>query len=186
MFIVYTGNGKGKTTAALGLAWRVLGYNKKVIFAQFLKGLETGEVRLAKRFKKNLFLYLEGNKYFLTSKFKKPSDKKLFLKIKQAPSNEKERAKLFFDFIIKETHKKNPFLLILDEINLCFKLKLLDVDYALKKIDLLTKNLKDVNIVFTGRYAPKKVKERADLITEMKEVKHPFQKGRLAQKAIDF
>ena len=182
MIIIFTGNGKGKTSAALGVAFRALGYGKKVIFAQFLKGLETGEVKAAEKFRRNLFFYLEGNKEFLT-KSKERKGEKLMLKTRIIKEADKKKVRKFLEKIIEESKKKRPFLLILDEINICLQMGLVDLSFFLSKLKEVSK---ETNIIITGRQAPEELIKVADLVTEMKEVKHYFQKGRLAMKGIDF
>ncbi|MCD6547699.1 MAG: cob(I)yrinic acid a,c-diamide adenosyltransferase [Nanoarchaeota archaeon] len=165
MLYVFTGNGKGKTTAAIGTAIRALGYGKKVIIIQFMKKRDSGEKRFFK--KHNYEFYQFGTKKFVN--LKKPSKK------------DEEEAKKALEFAKKKI-KEKPFLMVLDELNVAIAAKLLD----LKDVLTFLKQAKGVNIIITGRYAKKEIIEIADLVTQMKEIKHPFKKGKLAKKGLDY
>jgi len=150
---LYTGNGAGKTTAALGLALRSLGHNRTVIIIQFMKGRkDIGEYKFKH---KNYSIYQFGSKNFIN--LKKPSLEDRFL------------ANKGMDFILSAV-KKKPKLLILDEINLAVASKLIDLNYALH---ILKKIPKSVDIVLTGRRAPRALIKLADYVNEMKMVKMP-------------
>ncbi|MCK5832443.1 cob(I)yrinic acid a,c-diamide adenosyltransferase [bacterium] len=169
MIQVYTGNGKGKTTAALGLAFRACGHSKKVIMIQFMKGdIEYGEITASKK--------LDG---FSIHQFGLPT----FVK-KGEPSPEDLRlAKAGFDFAKKTITETKHDIVILDEINVA-------IDYGLIELDDLLKLLNDVpsdmEIILTGRYANPAILERSDLVTEMREIKHPYIKGVAAREGIEF
>ncbi len=161
MIIVYTGNGKGKTTAAIGAAIRAVGHGKKVVMVEFMKGQKTGELNVKIP---NFEIYQFGRKEFVIEPTEE--DKKLA-----------EEALDFADLKIKE---ENPFLLILDEVNVAVHMGLIDA----KRVIEVARKAK--NVILTGRYAPKEFIEIADLVTEMKEIKHPYQKGTPAMEGIDF
>jgi cob(I)alamin adenosyltransferase len=169
MIQVYTGNGKGKTTAALGLALRACGHGRKVAMIQFMKGdIEYGEVKIAPK--------IPG---FELHQFGLPT----FVK-KGAPSEEDLRlAREGFDFTRKIIADGNHDLVILDEINVA-------VDYGLIPLNDLSSLLDSVpdkmEIVLTGRYAHEKIIARADLVTEMREIEHPYQKGVEAREGIEY
>lgn len=167
MIIVYTGNGKGKTTAALGLALRSIGYGKRVVLVQFMKGRENGEILAAKKIP-GLEIYQFGRKDFVDPKKPKKEDLDL--------------AKMGLEFA-KKTAKKKPDVLILDEINVAVKFGLLKLEDVLKLINATPKN---TTLVLTGRYAPKEIIRKADIVTEMAEIKHHFKKGAKAIKGIDY
>lgn len=156
---VYTGNGKGKTTAALGLALRAIGAGKKVFIGQFIKGKHYSELDSIKNNLHDIQLKQYGLDCFIVNE---PEEKDLFA----AQNGLKELAEIIssgkFD------------LVIMDELNIALYYKLIDLDIVL---DILRNKPEHVEIVITGRYAPDSIIEIADLVTEMKEVKHYFNKG---------
>ncbi|MFH1456525.1 MAG: cob(I)yrinic acid a,c-diamide adenosyltransferase [Patescibacteria group bacterium] len=164
--LVYTGNGKGKTTAALGLALRSLRDNKKVILIQFIKSAkESGEIGLKKILKK-LEIKNFGAGFIINNK---------------NINNNKKIAQDALIFI-KNILKNNKYnLIILDEIFVAYNLQLIKLDDIIKLIKI-NKNI----LVLTGRGCPKSLYKYADLVTEMKEIKHPYKKGIQAIKGIDF
>lgn len=164
---VYTGNGKGKTTAALGLALRAVGAGLKVYIIQFLKGLSYSEIKSLKKIR-NIKVEQFGAKCFIG---KKPAQtdfelaKKALLKVKKILLSKK------YDVVI------------LDEINVAIHFKLV----SQKQVLVLLKNKpKNTELILTGRYAKKQIIKKADLVTEFKEVKHYYKKGILARKGIEF
>ncbi|MBW2991740.1 cob(I)yrinic acid a,c-diamide adenosyltransferase [Candidatus Woesearchaeota archaeon] len=167
---LWTGNGWGKTTSALGVSLRAIGHGHKVIIIQFMKGRKwVGEYKVRNRLKPNYQIYQFGRKEFINLRKPSAGDKKL--------------ARKGFEFA-KQAVKKKPNLLILDEINLAVKIGLLNVDEV---IDFLDKVPKSVTVYLTGRYAPKKLVERADYVTEVRAVKHPpIKKRQPAKKGIDY
>lgn len=172
LVIVYTGNGKGKTTAALGMALRACGYDWKIAILQFIKGSWTyGEEKSVKRLEPNVELKKLG---------------KGFYKIIDDVLPEEEHRKAVEEAlkISNESVRSGKYeLVILDEINVAVSVGLLKVENVL---DLIKNKHPKTHIVLTGRDAHPNVIEMADLCTEMKEIKHPFQKGFLAQKGIDY
>ncbi|HDJ96721.1 MAG TPA: cob(I)yrinic acid a,c-diamide adenosyltransferase [Candidatus Aenigmarchaeota archaeon] len=166
---VYTGNGAGKTTAALGLALRAVGHKKKVIIAQFMKGRkDIGEWKVRKRLEPYYEIHQFGRKEFVN--LKNPDKKDI------------ELANKGLEFA-KEALKRKPFLLILDEINIAAAFGLVDKKDVLK----LLKNVPPTTtVVLTGRYAPKEFVEIADFVNEVKDVKHPLRKGIPAIKGIQY
>lgn len=175
MLIVFTGNGKGKTTAAIGQAIRGLGHNKRVLMIQFIKGdWETGEKSFPKKFRipNSRFQILALGKGFVGIL----GDKLPFAKHKKAA----QKALMIAQKAIKS---KKWDLIILDEINVAVNLKLIKAAGVLK----ILKNLpEEKTIILTGRNAPKSFIKVADLATEIKEIKHPFQKGKAAKAAVEF
>ena len=172
LVIVYTGNGKGKTTAALGLSIRAVGYNEKVCIVQFIKGSwKYGELDGIKKLAPNVELYQKGLGFvgIIDDKLDKSEH------IRAAG----EAVKFAREMV--ESGKYD--IVILDEINVAIHLGLIPVEELLKIIDDKPELL---DLVITGRNAREEVIEKADLVTEMREIKHPFQKGILAQKGIDF
>ncbi len=170
LIIVHTGNGKGKTTAALGLAFRALGNGFKVCMIQFIKGTwKYGELEAAKKFEN--FEILPMGKGFVNLGSDKPEPEDV-----KAANEAFEKAK-------KAILSNNYDMVILDEINYAISYKLINVDDV---VNLLQNKPDKVHVVLTGRNAHEKVIDIADLVTEMKEIKHPYQKGIKAQKGIEF
>ena len=172
LVIVYTGGGKGKTSAALGLVLRAVGYNHKVCMIQFVKGSwHYGELDSAKRLAPEFELITAG---------------KGFVGILDDKSPREEHVKAANDTlaISKEKIMSGKFnVVILDEINYAVQLELLKIDDV---IDLIKSKPTELDLVLTGNHAAKEVIEIADLVTEMKEIKHPFKSGIKAKKGIDF
>lgn len=164
---IYTGDGKGKTTAAVGLATRALGRGYKVAFIQFLKARESGEFGILK--KDPNFIYQQfGRDDFVDRHSLQDKDFKL---VKKA-----------FKFA-QEVLKENPNLIVLDEINAALDFGLLETKDVLDYLDNLPAG---VEVVLTGRNAKLELVERADLVTEMREVKHYFRKGVGAREGIEY
>jgi len=181
MLLIFTGNGKGKTTAALGQAMRALGQNKRVLMIQFIKGGQiSGEHKFLKKFKsaswRTKFKIIPAGRGFV----KILGDKLPLLVHKKAAQN---ALKLAQKAINPPAGGKKWDLIILDEINIAVNLKLIKAGDVLKILKLAPK---DIDIILTGRGAPKSFIQKADLATEMKEIKHPFKKGQTAKKGIDF
>jgi cob(I)alamin adenosyltransferase len=175
MLLIFTGNGKGKTTAALGCAMRAAGQDKLILMIQFIKsGQTSGEHKFVKKLKtQNLKLkIIPAGKGFV----KILGDKKHLSVHKKAAQNA-------LKLVQKAIKGKKWDLIILDEINVAVNLKLIKASDVLK---ILKSASKDINIILTGRGAPKSFIQKADLVTEMKEIKHPFQKRKKAKKGIEF
>jgi len=171
LIIVFTGNGKGKTTAAMGQALRAAGQGLKVLMLQFIKGTwDYGELVSIKKLNPDFVIRPLG-KGFIRSK-SKLNDKEAIENINHSwEQAEKE--------ILSDTYD----MVILDEINYVIDFGLLPVE---KILSLLEKRPERLHIVLTGRNAHEKVIETADLVTEMKEIKHQYSKGIKAQKGIEF
>ncbi len=141
---------------------------EKITIVQFMKKRKTGEVLFSKE--TNAFeIYQFGKKGFVNLKRPSKTD------IKEA-----EKALAFSEKLITENP---PNLLILDEINVAIKYKLLNINKVLEFIEKIPEK---TNVILTGRYAPKKILNKVDLVTEMKEIKHPYAKGTGAKKGLDF
>ena len=172
LVIVYTGGGKGKTSAALGLVLRAVGYNHKVCMIQFVKGSwHYGELDSAKRLAPEFELVTAG---------------KGFVGILDDKSPREEHIKAANDTlaISREKIMSGKYnVVILDEINYALQLELLKLDDVL---DVIKSKPTELDLVLTGNHAAKEVIEIADLVTEMKEIKHPFKSGKKAKKGIDF
>ena len=164
---VYTGNGKGKTTAALGLAIRAAGAGLNVFIAQFIKMGEYSEINALKRFSDLITIEQYGRGRFIKGI---PSPEDI-----EAAERGLERIENIMD--LKEHH-----VIILEEANVAVTCGLFSVEDLLKIID---KKPDDVEIVITGRDARPEIIERADLVTEMKEIKHYYHKGVQARVGIE-
>ena len=171
LVILYTGEGKGKTTAALGLVLRAVGYKKKCLIVQFGKAWFTGELVGIKKLSP-LVKIIQGGKGFLNILGDKVPLKKHKLAAKEA-----------FSILYKEVISNSWDIVVADEIVGSVAAGVLPE----KKVFKLIKDKPErLDLVLTGHHATKKLVNIADLVTEMKEVKHPFQKGILAKKGIDF
>jgi cob(I)alamin adenosyltransferase len=172
LIIVYYGKGKGKTTAALGLALRAIGYGHNVCMIQFIKGeWDYGELYSSNKLKPNFELIVTG---------------KGFVGIidDDHPINEHIQASKTALKISKEKISSNKYnTIILDEINYALKLNLIAEKDV---VDLLESKPEELNVIMTGNHISRKILDLADLVTEMREVKHPFKKGIKAKKGIDF
>lgn len=172
LVIVYTGKGKGKTTAALGIALRAVGYNYKICMIQFIKGSwHYGEMTSSKRLEPEFELTVVG---------------KGFVGIIDDKSPREEHEKIAQDALILSREKirsEKYDIIILDEINYAINLGLIKLEDVL---DLIKNKPKKLNIVLTGNHVKNEIIEIADLVTEMKEIKHPFKSGIKAKKGIDF
>lgn len=164
---VYTGNGKGKTSAALGLALRALGYGMKVYIAQFLKGMDYGELHSLKRFE-NVTLERFGRPRFIHGK------------------PDEEDVKLAMEGLkrCREVVSSGEYdIVIMDEANIAVFLGLISVKDLL---EVIAKRHERTEVIITGRYAPKELIDVADLVTEMVEIKHYYSKGVQARKGIEY
>jgi cob(I)alamin adenosyltransferase len=166
---VYTGSGKGKTTAALGLALRAAGYKQRVYIGQFLKGQLYGELLSAKQLSPYVTIEQFGRKGFIH--VTRDPDKEDIQKAKRG-------LKKCLDAMLSLKYR----IIILDEINVAVYFKLLTEKEVL---EFLNQKPEAVEIVLTGRYAPEIFMKRADLVTEMKEKKHYYKKGVKARKGIE-
>lgn len=169
LILVYTGNGKGKTTASLGLSMRALGHNQKVGFLQFMKGSKNyGEVKLVSMLP-NFTLVQSGQESFVSYENPDPID------IKMAQDG-LELAQQWFE--------EDRFdLIVLDEILVAVAFKLLSVAQVL---DLVKKKPPHLNLVMTGRYAAPELIEIADTVTEMTEQRHAYQRGVQSKEGMEF
>ena len=170
--IVYTGNGKGKTTAALGMALRAVGYNHKICMIQFIKGSwPYGEMESVKRLQPELELVIVGKGFVGIIDDKSPRE------------DHEKIAQEAIKISKEKIQSGNYNIVILDEVNYAINLGLVDVNDVLNLIKSKPENL---NLVLTGNHAKKEIIDVADLVTEMKEIKHPFKSGIKAKKGIDF
>jgi cob(I)alamin adenosyltransferase len=164
---VYTGDGKGKTTAAIGLALRAAGAGLKIYIAQFVKGMHYSELSSLKKLGKNIKVKQYGRGCF----------------IRKAPTSlDVKSARAGFSEVGKLINSGKYDIVILDEANIAIYYKLFSIDELIK---LLKNRPKSVEIVITGRKLHPKLLKIADLVTDMKEVKHYYTKGVQARAGIE-
>lgn len=164
---IYTGRGKGKTTAALGLCLRAAGHNFRIAVIQFMKIWDYGEIKSLKKLGIDLFRY--GTKDFVDPKDLKPVD------IEQADKAMNKAC----EFIGKGAYD----IIILDEITVAIDFNLISLK---KVVDLLRKKPDNLELVLTGYTCPDELIERADLVSRIEEVKHPYRKGIEARRGIEY
>lgn len=168
MLQVYTGDGKGKTTAALGVVFRAAGYDLSVIMYSFFKNdPEYGEARAAALLP-NFTLKQVGRDAFVN--FKNPADED----VKMCLEGWQQAKQSIAD--------KTADIIILDELNIALAFNLLPVEEI---VEFLKEYKNQIEIITTGRYAPNELIKIADLVTEMQEVKHYFHKGVSSRNGID-
>jgi cob(I)alamin adenosyltransferase len=172
LVLVITGDGKGKTTAAMGIALRAAGYHMKVCIIQFMKGdIYSGEMDGVKRLAPEVELHIAGRGYYGIGGSVRHRDE------------HRESAQLGIA-LAKEKMVTGDFdVIILDEINNALNLELLDLPQVL---DLLDSRPPLVHLVLTGRDAHQEVVDRAHTVTEMREIKHAYREGIEPQKGIDY
>ena len=166
---VYTGSGKGKTTAALGLVARAHGQGLKVHVIFFMKGgYPYGERQTLEQLA-NASFEIFGHEHFVD-----PNN---------VQNEDREQASLALQAARDAIHSGKYDMIVLDEVNVATSWKLIDVEDLLRLIDEKPPNLE---LVLTGRYADERLIDRADLVTEVVEVKHPYQQGIPARKGIEY
>ena len=169
LLTVFTGNGKGKTTAALGMALRALGQDWKVCLVQFVKGTwKTGEWDALKVYEERMTVHVKGDGFIYDSD--------------DIERTKKTAAEAWQS--VKELLASGEYnLIILDELTYPIKYHMID---EADVCETLHRRRKDLHVVVTGRNAPDCLIEIADMVTEMKEVKHPMQNGIKAQRGIEY
>ena len=169
LIIVNTGNGKGKTTAALGTALRAVGSGMKVFMVQFIKGSwDYGELHVAEKLRPNFEIKPMGEGFTWETKDKE---------------RDTEVAHKAWAFCKELVQKNEHELLIFDEINNAMDYGYLDVKDV---VATLKSKPEKMHVILTGRGAPPEIIDIAHLVTEMREIKHPFHEGIYAQKGIEF
>ncbi|ETW95556.1 MAG: hypothetical protein ETSY1_30130 [Candidatus Entotheonella factor] len=169
LIIVNTGTGKGKTTAALGLAFRALGQELRVGIVQFIKGaIPTGEAALVKQLNLPIDMFTLGDGFTWNT---------------QNREQDVETARQAWEQAVALLHDPAYDLIILDELNIVLRYDYLPLETVL---ETLRQKREMLHVVITGRHAHKALVELADLVTEMKPVKHPYKAGIRAQKGVEF
>jgi cob(I)alamin adenosyltransferase len=165
---VYFGNGKGKTTAALGQALRAAGRNKKILIVQFMKKWDYGELHSIEQIPQ-ITIKTFGTKDFVYKGKAKEIDY--------------QEAKKAFTEGVQGAQSGQYDIVIFDELNVAIYFELLELQQVM---DFLEKKPEEVEIIITGRNAPQAIIDKADLATEMRETKHPYQKGIQARIGIEY
>ena len=169
LLIVYTGAGKGKTTAALGMAIRCLGHGMNVAVVQFIKGaIDTAEERILKSFGNQVVFLRMGEGYTWET---------------QNRERDRHVAQEAWAEAEKILHDPAFGMVILDELNIAIQHEYVSLDQVLTAVAQRPPML---HVVMTGRGAKPELIEAADLVTEMKMIKHPFRKGIKAQQGVEF
>ncbi len=166
---VYTGNGKGKTTAALGVALRAAGSGFRTLIVQFMKEYPYSELESLKNLNEWITILQFGKDEFVY-KGEKPSDEDLKI------------ANNAMAFVKDKMIGKEYDIIILDEVLVSIYFGLLEEE---KVVELIQSKPEELELILTGRYCPEQIIVKADLVTEMKEVKHYYSKGILSRKGID-
>lgn len=161
--LVLTGDGKGKTTAAIGTAIRAVGHGKRVIIIQFLKKGEYGEIKALRNAGVEVYQFGSGEFVF------QPTDEDF------------RRAEDAVNFAL-EKMMENPFLLILDEINVALSIGVVKLEDIIELLDARG----ETHIILTGRNAPPEILQKADLVTEMKNIRHYYDKGEKAIEGLEY
>jgi len=169
LLVVFTGNGKGKTTAALGCALRALGHRRSVCMIQFIKGpWKSGELDSVKRFKDLMDIYIMGSG---------------FIKNDEDIKKHKEAALKAWQFAKEVINSSKYQIVILDELTYLIKYKMIEESDVLP---VLSKRPSELHVIITGRGASEALIDIADLVTEMREIKHPLSRGIKCQKGMEF
>jgi len=167
---VYTGDGKGKTTAVIGLACRATGHNLKVCFIYFHKNPERwgyGEFKILEKIGVDIFGFAKEHPHF-----DKVEKEKL-----------REECLKGIEFIKKIYEEKKYDVIICDEILISLRDGFLEEEEIIK---IMEEKPENVELVLTGRYITEKIIEKADLVSEIKKIKHPYDKGIKSRKGIEF
>ncbi len=173
MLLAFTGDGKGKTTAALGNALRLLGAGKQAVMIQFIKGpWQSGEHKSVERLAPD-FKIIKTGKGFVG-----------ILGDTLPISEHIKAAEEGFKIARQQISSGKYHLLILDEVHNAITLGLVPVSYVLAFLDYAKDKVE--HIITTGRGAPQEIIDKADLVTKIENIKHPFDNGKLAEKGLDF
>lgn len=167
---IYTGNGKGKTTAAIGICIRALGAGKKILWTQFVKGQEYNEIAIFKQFNSKLLFKNFGRTCFINQQPEQPDF---------------DAAKAGLDYLWEIWNNKPNFdVIVLDELFIALHFQLISEKEVL---ELIEKKPEHPEIIITGRYAPTSILAIADLITDMQEIKHYYNTEKLtSREGIEF
>ena len=169
LFIVHTGKGKGKTTAAMGLALRAIGNDMKVVIVQFVKGaMATGERVILDKFPDKCTIRAMGEGFTWDT---------------QNRARDIELSQMAWDYVKEVMLDPSVDMIVMDEINIVIRYDYLDISDV---VSILDKRRDNLHMVATGRNAKEELIDIADLVTDMTQIKHPFRSGIKAQKGIEF
>ena len=169
LVLVYTGDGKGKTTAALGQALRAIGHGYKVYVIQFMKGRKYGELLAAEKYLPDLTFHLSGLDSFVMRDDPAPVDVEL--------------ARQGMDLARKVIESNEYDMVILDEINVAVDFNLIPLDEV---VEIIKNKPPKVHLVLTGRGASAEIMELADTVSEVKEIKHHYATGAKERAGIEY
>jgi len=169
LVFVYTGDGKGKTTAAMGQALRAIGHGLKILVIQFMKGKKYGEVSAAEKYLPGITICQSGLDSFVMRNNPAPVD----IELAQQGLNMAKQAVTSGEYQ----------MVILDEINVAMDFGLIPVDDV---VDMIKSKAQAVDLILTGRYAPPEIVELADTVCEVHEIKHHYAKGIKERAGIEF
>ena len=173
MLYIFTGNGKGKTTSSLGILLRAVGHNLRACFIQFMKEIETGEIAPLRKL--GVECITNGAGFYKIRGDHNPEETH---KIKARKTLQIAREKILYG---------NCDIIVLDEINVAIDTELISENDVFELIELAGRSAqKTPHVILTGRNAPQSLIERADLVSNIDEIKHPFQKGICAHKGLEF
>lgn len=176
MLLVFYGKGKGKSTAAYGTAVRALGRGWKVVIALFMKGWGSGEVIFFRRSKLPVKIFVLG-----TEEFVQPGTYD-----SDAASENMARAYAFLTYVLPRTLRSfKPKLVVLDELGLAVHMGIVDEGVAVRALRRFSGS-REIHAIVTGRYVPSTIKGIADLVSEVREVKHYFRKGAVNIEGLDY
>ncbi|HEY8226720.1 MAG TPA: cob(I)yrinic acid a,c-diamide adenosyltransferase [Pyrinomonadaceae bacterium] len=171
LLIVHTGNGKGKTTAALGLLMRAAGRGLKCCMIQFMKSRNDRYGEHVAAEKLGIEVHTMGDGFTWDTK---------------NPEQDRQTARNTWELCLEKLRSANYQLIVLDELVYVMSYKMLPVEEVLEEFRQVRESQPSLHIVVTGRDAPEALVEAADLVTEMREIKHPFTAGIRAQQGIEF
>jgi cob(I)alamin adenosyltransferase len=169
LVLVITGNGKGKTTSALGQALRAIGHGYRVCMVQFMKGKQYGEIIAAEKYLPNFKVFQYGLDSFVMRENPAPIDVEL--------------ARQGLEIARRLIRSDEYDLVILDEINVAVDFKLIPLEEVL---ELVRTKPPELDLVMTGRYAPEELRELADMVSEVREIKHHYAAGIKSREGIEF
>lgn len=186
---VYTGEGKGKTTAALGLAFRAVGHGFRVHIIQFMKGRGyAGELITAQKLAPKLTISQFGRSCRISQEIQQGLKKctgcrDCFVKDRGADKLDIEMAEAALNEALDYIKNKKCDILILDEIGNAFRYGLVSTEKALQ---MIKNKSNDMELILTGRGMPAEICDAADLVTEMREIKHPYKAGIASRRGIEY
>ncbi len=172
LVLVFTGNGKGKTTAALGTVLRASGYNMKICIIQFIKGdIYSGEIDGIKKLGQDIELHVMGKGFYINE-----DNLSIY-------NEHREKAQAAISLAREKLLSGKFDILVLDEVNNAVNLKLVDISQVIELIDIKPPLM---HMILTGREAHTDIIKRANIVTEMKEIKHSYHQNIEPQKGIDY